>query len=356
MYYALIMAGGSGTRLWPLSRTKNPKQALKLVGELTMFEHAVSRLEPLFPPERILVVTRAEHAPILQSQAPRLPAGNFIIEPEGRGTAPAIGLGAIHLLARDPQAVMAVLTADHYIQDTTGFRQALSAAAKVADQDYLVTMGIKPSSPATGFGYIHQGSAMASVDDFSVFVVKKFTEKPALVEAQRMVASGEYSWNSGMFIWKVPVIMAEFKRQMPDFCAQLEEVRTSIGKSDYDEVIRRIWPQVAKQTIDYGIMEGAQKVAVIPVDIGWTDIGSWGSLFDLLPTDGDGNTFLGPHIEIDTRNTLVFGNKRLVATIGVADLVVIDTEDALLICPKAREQEIRDIVKRLEEKGQHHWL
>ncbi len=350
------MAGGSGTRLWPLSRVKTPKQALKLVGEMTMFEHAVSRLAPLFPPERICVVTRAEHAAALQAQAPSLPAQNFIIEPEGRGTAPAIGLGAVHLLGRDPQAVMTVLTADHYIQDTARFRNALAAALDVAGQDCLVTLGIKPTFPATGFGYIQQGDPLGQVTGFSVFTVKKFIEKPALPEAQKMVAGGEYSWNSGMFIWKVSTIMAEFQRQMPELFSQLQTVQESVGKASYEDVVGRIWPQVAKQTIDYGIMEGARDVVVIPVDIGWTDIGSWGSLFDLLPTDAEGNTFLGPHIAIDTSNSLVFGGNRLIATIGVQDMVVVDTEDALLICPKEREQEIRNIVNELQRAGQNQWL
>ena len=356
MFYALIMAGGSGTRLWPLSRSQRPKQSLQLIGDRTMFQHAVDRIAPLFPPEQIFVVTRQEHAALLASQVPDLPWQNFLVEPEGRGTAPAIGLGAIYLRRKDPQAVMAVLTADHYITDGAGFRRALAAAAQAAAQGRLVTLGIQPSSPSTGFGYIQQGESLGKIDDLPVYRVQRFTEKPEAETARRMVASGDYSWNSGMFIWRVERILAEFQRQMPDFYTQLMEVDAALGSPAESAVLQRIWPQIAKQTIDYGIMEGAQDVVVIPVDIGWTDIGSWTSLVDLLPADEQGNTFVGPTLAIDTSDTLVFGDKRLVAAIGVHGLVIVDTGDALLICPKEREQEVREVVKRLGKEGLEQWL
>jgi mannose-1-phosphate guanylyltransferase len=356
MDYALIMAGGSGTRLWPLSRQDTPKQALRLVGERSMFQHAVDRLAPDFPPERIFVVTRGEHAELLQEQSPDLPAENFIIEPEGRGTAPAIGLGAIHLRRRDPKAVMVVLTADHFISETERFRRVLEAAAKVARKGQLVTLGIQPDSPSTGFGYIHQGQPLGEEGGFPVYAVERFVEKPALKAARQMVASGVYSWNSGMFIWQVERIMAEFQRQMPAFYTQLGVVEGALGTPAYADVLRRIWPQVAKQTIDYGVMEGAGDVAVIPVEIGWSDVGSWESLFDLLPLDAQGNAISGEYLGIDTHNTLVFGGKRLVATIGVEGLVIVDTGDALLVCPRSREQEVRDLVGKLKENGKGRWL
>jgi len=356
MYYALIMAGGAGTRLWPLSRQTRPKQALKLIGERTMFQHAVDRIALLFPPERIFVVTRADYIPSLSEQAPELPAQNFIAEPEGRGTAPAIGLGAIHLRRKDPQAVMAVLTADHYITDTARFRQALKAAEQVARRGMLVTLGIHPASPSTGYGYIQQGEAMPAAGDFPVFRLQRFTEKPDLETAQRMLASGEYSWNSGMFIWEVERILGEFQRQMPEFYHQLEQVEAVLGTPAYAGEIARLWPQVGKQTIDYGVMEGAREAAVIPVDVGWSDVGSWASLLDLLPADSHGNIVRGAHAAIDTDNTLVFGDNRLIATIGIKDMVIVDTPDALLICPKDREQEVREMVRKLEKEGYQRWL
>ena len=349
MYYAVIMAGGSGTRLWPLSRRAYPKQALKLVGEKTMFQYAVERIRSIFPPERIMVVTLAKHAPILMGQVPELPAENFILEPEGRGTAPAIGLAAIHLIRNDPDACMVILTADHFIKDTKHFCEVLAAAERVAD-GRLVTLGIQPSDPSTGFGYIHQGALAGEENGFPFYSVECFTEKPDLATARKMLESGEYSWNSGMFVWQVKRILKEFQQQMPDFYAQLMEVKAALGALDYQAIIERVWPQVSKETIDYGVMEGAGDVVVIPVDIGWTDIGSWGSLFNLLPADTDDNVFVGPHIEIDTKNTMIFGDKRLVAVMGVQDLVIVDTEDVVMVCSRDREQDVKRLVKQTQQE------
>lgn len=357
-FYALIMAGGVGTRLWPFSRRDRPKQSLHLVGERTMFEHAVDRIAPLFQPERIFVVTGAEQVASLAAQAPELPEENFIVEPEGRGTAPAIGLGAIHLLQQDPEAVMAVLTADHFITDVTRFRQSLTAAAQVAGDGRLVTLGITPSTPSTGYGYIKQGESLDTVNGFPVFCAERFTEKPSPETALRMVESGEYSWNSGMFVWRVDSVMAEFQRQMGEFYVQLADVQAALGTPGYEPTLERVWPQVAKQTIDYGVMEGAENVAVIPVDIGWSDVGSWASLLELLEADKAGNIIVGPHLGIDTRDTLIFGKsgKRLIATIGLEGLVIVDTEDALLVCTREREQEVRALVRQLEAQDETDYL
>ena len=356
MYYAVIMAGGSGTRLWPLSRRGRSKQALKLVGERSMFQHAVDRLAPLFPPERIYVVTREDQCALLSSQVPELPLSNFINEPVARGTAPAIGLAAIQLRRRDPSAIMAVLTADHYVTSTAEFRRVLEAAALVAADGSLVTLGIKPASASTGFGYIEQGPSLGTVHDFPVFCVQRFIEKPAPELAGKMLTSGRYSWNSGMFVWQVHRILEEFRSQMPDLYAQLTLVEASLGGPDFPDVLRSVWGQVREQTIDYGVMENARGVVVIPVELGWTDVGSWASLAELLPPDQNGNVFVGPHKEIDTHNTLVFGGRRLVATIGVQDIVIVDSEDAVLVCARQREQEVREIVERLKTNGDSQWL
>jgi mannose-1-phosphate guanylyltransferase len=352
MYYAVIMAGGTGTRLWPLSRQDHPKQALALVGDQTMFQIAVERIRPVFPLERILVITRREHARLLMEQVPELPADNFIQEPEGRGTAPAIGLVAVHLQRRDRDAVMAILTADHFISDAEQFCKVLAAAETLAEEGNLVTLGIRPSSASTGFGYIQHGDAMEERDGFQVHAVRRFTEKPAAEMAEKMVASGGYSWNSGMFICQVERMLAEFERQMPDLYTRLVEIQSRQGTPEYLPILEANWPLIVKQTIDYGVMEKADRVVVIPVDIGWTDVGSWGSLFDILPANENENVLVGNHLDVDTQRTLVFGRKRLVATLGVRDLIIVDTEDALLICSREREQEVKILVEKLQQGRQ----
>jgi mannose-1-phosphate guanylyltransferase len=350
------MAGGTGTRLWPLSRRKYPKQALNLDGERTLIQHAVQRLTPEFPPEQIFVITRQEHVAPLSAQVPDLPGENFIVEPEGRGTGPAIGLAAVHLQQRDPDAVMAVLTADHLITNGDSFRKALLAAEQVARDGYLVTLGIKPSFPSTGYGYVQQGDPLTLSGLFQVFQAARFVEKPDLESARQMVSSGNFSWNSGMFVWQVKRIMDEFQRQMPSFYEQLLLVKSALDALDYEQTLSQVWPTVQKETIDYGVMEGAKDVAVIPVDIGWSDVGSWASLFDVLPADEDGNRVVGQHAGIDTRNTLVIGDQRLIATIGLEGLIIIDTEDALLVCTREREQDVRALVKLLEKEGKQELL
>jgi len=355
-YYALIMAGGGGTRLWPLSRRARPKQALTLVGERTMFEHAVDRIASLFQPEEIFVVTGEEHLESLLLQAPELPRANFLLEPVGQGTAPAIGLGAVHLRRRDPQAVMVVLTADHFIRDVERFRRVLTAAAQVAEKGHLVTLGITPSFPSTGFGYIQQGEQLYEVDGFAVFRALRFTEKPSPETAFQMVESGLYTWNSGMFIWRVDRIMEEFARQMPDLYDVLMQIDAVLGTPAYEPTLRRLWPELVPQSIDYGVMEGARDVVVIPVDIGWSDVGNWSSMREILPADADGNVVVGEHVGLDTRNTIVFGGRRLIATIGLEDMIIVDTDDALLICPLDREQDVREMVWQLREMGRKEVL
>jgi mannose-1-phosphate guanylyltransferase len=321
-----------------------------------MFQLALDRLAPLFPPERLSIITRAEQVDLLRQQAPQLPEGCFIIEPEGRGTAPAIGLAAIHLSCKDPDAIMTVLTADHLIADAVGFRRVLTAAEHLALNGYLVTLGIKPTSPSIAYGYIQQGMSLGVVDGFSAFHVASFIEKPDLETAVAMLKCGEYSWNSGMFIWRVGRILDEFERQMPEFFEHLLAVQAALGTLHYQETLHRVWPQVSKQTIDYGILEGAQQVAVIPIDIGWKDIGNWDSLLSLLPADVDGNILIGPSIGIDTHNTLAFGGNRLIATIGVHDMIIVDAGDAILVCPRGREQDVRELVVQLKQEGYRQWL
>ncbi len=356
MLYAVIMAGGSGTRLWPLSRQSEPKQALKLIGDRTMFQHAVDRLSPSFPPERILVVTNSQIAEVLRPQAPELPADNFILEPAGRDSAPAAGLAAVHLLRRDPEAVMVMLTADHYIVDTVQFRAALAAAEQVAADGTILTLGIRPTQPSTAFGYIRLGDAQVMVDGFRVYRSGGFTEKPDARTAARFLEEGRYVWNSGMFIWRGDRLLAEFAAQLPDLHAALGRIGAALGTLEAEQVLVDEWSKIRRISIDYGIMEHADRVSVIPVDIGWSDIGSWGALLDVLDGDEHGNVATGELLSLDAQGCYVRSGSRLVAAIGLRDLVIVDTPDVLLVCTRERAEEVKTLVNRLAAQGRNSYL
>ena len=356
-FYALIMAGGVGSRLWPLSRQKSPKQVLPLMGEHSMFAMAVERLQPLLMPEDVFVVVGEEQADLLKAENTGVPDRNYVIEPAGRGTAPAIALSAIALRRRDPEAIMAVLTADHFISDDAGFREVLKAAREVAAQNYLVTLGITPSSPSTGYGYLERGQHLIQANDYLAYQVRAFREKPDPATARHFVTSGQHSWNSGMFVWKVSRFLDELSHTMPEFYRQLMMIDAALGTPAYDRVLRDVWQAVQPQTVDYGVMEQARDVAVIPAEFGWNDVGSWATLLEILDSDEKGNVVRhAQHVGVDTGSTLVFGRDRLVATIGLHDMIVIDTGDAVLICPKDRAQDVKQIVDELKQRGKTQYL
>lgn len=357
-YYAMIMAGGGGTRLWPMSRNNTPKQLLPLVEEQSMFRISVERLAPLFPPEQIYVVTGRKYLDALRSEAPEIPAGNFIAEPYGRDSGPAAALGLTVIARRDPAATVATLTSDHHIADKDKFRDVLMAAHRLANENYIVTLGISPSIPSTAFGYIRRGAEIAEIDGFRAYQSLGFSEKPNMVKAMEFISTGEYSWNSGMFIWKAGQGLAEFHRQQPEMHAQFARLAESVDTPDFERVLGDIWDSTKRISLDFAVMEGAERVAVIPVDIGWSDVGTWDALFDVLSLDEFGNGFkgeAGQPILIDTRNTLVYSDK-LTVTIGVEDIVVVDTPDALMICHKKRAQDVKDVVNKLREANQEQYL
>jgi mannose-1-phosphate guanylyltransferase len=354
--YAVILAGGSGKRLWPLSRRGYPKQLLDITGrEKSLLRETYERLMPLIEPGAVYVMTAEQYTESTRQHLPSLPASNIITEPQGRGSAPAIGLAALHLWRRDPEAVMACLPADHHIAEPERFRRVLAAAEQVAQEGHLVTLGIMPDCPRTGYGYIEIGDKLAEEGEFEVYRVRQFREKPDEQTAKVFVAGGRHFWNSGMFIWKASAILEEIAKHLPRLDECLSDVGCVLGTAEESGVLERTWPGVEKETIDFGVMEKAEDVVAIPVEMGWSDIGSWASLVDLLPTDGDGNAVVGTHVGSDTRNCVLYSPGRLIATVGVENLIVVETEDAILVCPLDRAEEVKALVDRLDEERLQNW-
>ena len=358
--YAIVMAGGGGTRLWPVSRIDRPKQLLPLLGEQTLLQSTVARLANVFPAERILVVTVKGQAAEIQRQVPQIPAENYLIEPAPRGTASVVGLAATVLKSRDPQAVMAVLPSDHYIRDQDLFAYVLREALDVARKGYLVTLGISPVAPSTAYGYIQQGKPLDEHLKYPVYHVERFTEKPDEKTAQTFLRSREHSWNSGMFVWRVDVILDEIRRQMPVLSSALQDVAGAWGTSRQEEVVQSVWLPLKSETVDYGVMEHAERVVVVHAGgLGWSDVGAWDTLYDVLLPDMRGNVSSNAqHLAVETHNTLVYGQNgdRLIVTIGIDDTVIVDTGDVLLVCKSDQAQKVRDVVEHLKTHHQEKYL
>jgi mannose-1-phosphate guanylyltransferase len=352
--FALILAGGAGTRLWPLSRASLPKQLLALTGGDTLMQMTVKRILPIIPPGNIFVATNREYGALIKQQVPELLPGNIIEEPSPKNTAPCIGLAAAQMSRLDPSAVMASLHADHFIANEEAFRQSLLAAGELAQQGYLVTLGITPDRPETGYGYIQRGPDLGQFNHHQVYQVSRFLEKPDLATAQRFVASGEYYWNSGIFIWQLSTLLHAFQEYLPEFYDQLGQMEQAMAAG---QAIDPIWHKIRSESIDVGIMERATKVAVVPVDFGWNDVGSWAAIHEINLKDEYGNVALGvEHLAFDTTGMMVQGNGRLIATIGLQDIVIVDTEDALLVCAKDKVQDIKKVVEWLKSQGRNELL
>jgi mannose-1-phosphate guanylyltransferase len=360
---AVILAGGRGTRFWPRSRRRTPKQLLNIVGQTSMLQQTLARLRPLFRPEQIWVVTQREHAEAVRQQIPEVPCAQILIEPVGRNTAAAIGLAALHMRARYGDAVMAVLPADHVIANAGTFRKILRAAlALAAHPATLVTLGIEPRWPETGYGYIERGELIGRFKGLRAYRVKRFVEKPPLARARRFMASGRHSWNAGMFFWTATTYLEQLARFRPTTARLLTRLAAAVDTPHYKRTLAHLYPQLENISVDYALLEPASRtpravtVCVLPARIGWSDVGSWAAVYNLLARKPGENISLERLVALDASGNYFWVPGRLVAAIGIRDLVVVETPDALLLCPRTRAQDVGRVVEELQRRRLYRWL
>jgi len=356
--YIVILAGGSGTRFWPLSRKSTPKQLMSVFGGKSMLQRTVERVVPM-QPKRVMVITNALQAAETRSQLAYIKGVpvDVIEEPVGRNTAPAIGLAASIIARFDADGIMAVLPADHYILDEETFRETLNRARSVAESGTLVTLGITPTRPETGYGYIEAASDAGG----AAAPVLRFVEKPALERAMEFVATGRFYWNSGMFVWGACAILDQIARFMPELSGALAKLTFDSDMwelSDLKPQITEIYSGIKGESIDFGVMEKAEDVQVIPASFGWSDVGSWSALPEVMEADGDGHVVINAKgsVSVGAEGCLAYGNGKVVAFVGVQDLIVVDTPDALLVCAKSAAQDVKKVVEELERRGANELL
>jgi mannose-1-phosphate guanylyltransferase len=362
--HAVILAGGRGTRFWPSSRTKTPKQLLEIVGKGTMLEQTVARIRPIADAGRIWTVTNLEQQASLRKQLPQASRKRVLVEPVGRNTAAAIALASLHIQkAAKGDVLMAVLPADHYIEDLAGYRKIVTLALDVArEPGRMVVLGIPPTRPETGFGYIEKMEATIGRSGVPVYPVRRFTEKPALETARAYLASGNYQWNAGMFFWRLSTFWAALEEFLPATHAQLVKLAAALGRPQYQAELRKIYAKLENISVDYAILEratrrsGDPQVFVVPADVGWSDIGSWAAVYELLAKEPGQNIFAHAGHAMEASGNYVSGNGKFVAAIGVKDLIIVDTRDALLVCQRDRSQDVGKFVKWLEEQKKKELL
>lgn len=352
--YGVIMAGGGGTRFWPMSRQEMPKQLLNLSGKETMVNETIDRIGQVIKKEDIFIVTNVcQWKPMAEVTKGRIEPKKILAEPAARNTAACIGYAAMEIIKKYGDGVMCVFPADHYIKDEKGFAEILNNAINVAEnEDKLVTIGITPTFPATGYGYIEFNKNEDSVAK----KVIQFVEKPNLELAKEYVAKGSFAWNSGMFVWRASVILNKFKELLPEVYQCIVKIGDAMGTPDEEKVINEVYPVIPKISVDYGIMEKADNVVVIDGEFGWNDVGSWDTLGVMYNEDENGNISKGENIMLDTKNSVVFGNKRLIATIGLDSIVVVETDDVILVCDKNKAQSVKDVVDILKERKLDKYL
>lgn len=360
MRFGIIMAGGAGERFWPLSRRNKPKQILNLSGETTLLDEAIARLEPIIPKENIFVATSKELKPNILKYSQKVLKDNFICEPIGRNTAPCLGLAAIYLRKRFGDPTMAVMTADHKIQDLDVFMKTINVACDHAEKaNDIVVFGIAPSRPEVGYGYVEAAEEVKNDSDLKIYKVKQFREKPNFKLATEFVKKGNFYWNSGMFVWRVSTLLAEFEKSMPEIYEGLLEIEKAIDTPNEDAVLDEVFAKFPKISIDYGIMENADNVCVIKSEFRWDDIGSWNSIERIREKDEKGNIIQGDCIALSTKNSIIYNmakDKKIVASLGANNLIIVLTDDAVLICDRERDQQVKDIVTELKNRETKEFL
>mgnify|MGYP000884547440 FL=1 len=358
MTSVVIMAGGKGERFWPKSRINLPKQFLSLTDDgKSMIQHTVERVKNLVDIENIYVVTNEMYKNLVSEHIPDIPEANIIIEPAAKNTAPCIGLAAVHIAKKDINSKMIILPSDHLIKFNEIFIDTLKIALDVVEKgDNLATIGITPNYPETGYGYINFTKGESFKDSTNIYEVLRFVEKPNLEKAKEYLTSGQYLWNSGMFVWKASTILKNFKEYLPEIYEGLQKIGKSINTGKYEEVLKKEFLNLPSESIDYGIMEKAKNIYVIPGNFGWDDVGSWLSLERINKTNQDGNVITGNVISIKTKNTIIQGSDKLIATIGLEDIVVVDTDDVTLICHKNNTQEVKEVINNLKICNRNEYL
>lgn len=352
--YGVIMAGGSGSRFWPLSRQDKPKQFLNLYGSEPMVNLTIDRLAGVVEKENIFIVTNENQADMMQTVTEgRVEAEHILREPAARNTAACIGYAAVELMHKYGDGVMCVLASDHYIKDEETYRGVLEQAIRLAEQeDKLITIGIKATFPSTGYGYIKSRPS----DSGNYRIVEEFVEKPQAETAEAYVASGQYVWNSGMFVWKASTILEQFRQLLPDIYDYMMEIKAAMQTEAEKDVLWHVYPKIPKISIDYGIMERTEGVLMLEGDFGWNDIGSWDALQAVQEPDENGNVLCGEHIVLDSENCICYAQDKLIAAVGVKDLVVVEAGNAVLVCPKSEVQKTKNIVEKLTEQNRTKYL
>jgi mannose-1-phosphate guanylyltransferase/mannose-6-phosphate isomerase len=349
----VILAGGSGTRLWPLSTPNFPKQFLPLPSGQSMIQATLARVAPLITPERAWVVTGRSMVGLVHEHLPSIAMDHILGEAMGRNSAPAIGWSAAYIARRDPQAIMASFHADAVVANVDAMRQSLKLAYTLAEEGYLVTLGVKPTAPETGYGYIRFADQVGEGYGHRAYFAERFVEKPDLLTAQSYLKDGRYVWNSGMFVWKVEAILAEMRTHLPELVKKIESIVDAMGTPEENSTIDEIWPTLTPISIDHGILEKTKNLVVIPVDLGWNDVGNWEQYGSLFPTDAQGLGAVGNHMSMECRNVFVYNaTERQVYTIGLEDVVVVEVAGTTMICHKDHVQRVKELAEFQQKKGQ----